>query len=64
MLYIKVLNKRTKTITFTEPGEKDDFFEVEVLSTIGTGVLEISATGSGEKSYKKIYLYHIADDFY
>ena len=54
--HFKVIGASNKTMTFSSQGEKDDFFELEVLQTVGTGKIKISASGNGEKAYKEIEL--------
>lgn len=47
---LSVKGSSSKTVSFTEPGEEDVSFEIDVAKTTGVGKVQITATSAGKTS--------------
>jgi uncharacterized protein YfaS (alpha-2-macroglobulin family) len=48
--FLEVVGAATQTVSFTEPGEQQVYFDVTVKQNIGVGKVKVSATSGSEKA--------------
>ena len=53
---LRVMDGEERTINFSQPGEEDAYFNLDVAAEIGVGEVEVIATSGNEKAVYKIEL--------